>query len=197
MTHFQENNVPARAKGRLFIFSAPSGGGKTTLIARVRKAYPDLAYSISHTTRKMRKGEVDGVDYHFIDNAAFEKGIADNRWAEWARVHDHYYGTEEKQLADLLNTGRNVLLDIDVQGARQITKRFADCVTVFIEPPSMEILRQRLENRGSDSPETIQKRLKNAKAEMACKGEYRHVVVNDDLDQAADALISLIASYCR
>jgi guanylate kinase len=156
-----------------------------------------LGYSISYTTRPPRAGEKNGVHYHFIDPEEFRKGIESGRWAEWARVHGNYYGTSAEVLQHYLNQGVSVLMDIDVQGADQIVKRFPDAVTIFIMPPSLAVLRQRLEGRGTDSPEVVATRMRNAEAEMAARHRYRHVIVNDDLRQASAELIYLIDGYLQ
>ena len=135
----------------LFIISAPSGGGKTTLCREVRKQFPDMLYSVSYTTRKPRKGEQDGVDYHFIGKNEFKTRIDERQWAEWALVHGHYYGTDSTFLEEGLNAGHDILLDLDVQGTQQLLKRYSECVAIFIRPPSLEALQRRLEARGSDS----------------------------------------------
>jgi guanylate kinase len=184
-----------KKKGRLFIISAPSGTGKTTLCNAIRKRFPDMLYSISHTTRVPRKDEQNGVDYFFITHDEFEKNIDEGKWLEWAKVHDNYYGTSldfiERNLAD----GRNILLDIDVAGTKQILSRLPQSVTVFILPPSFATLKDRLESRGTDSRETIDRRLKNAEKEIAQKHIYQHHVVNDSLDDAVDQLSGIIASH--
>ena len=181
--------------GLLFILSAPSGAGKSTLCRAVLKRFPDIMYSISYTTRPPREGERDGIDYYFIADDEFEKGIARNRWAEWAQVHNNYYGTSADLLNRALAGGQDILLDIDVQGMRQIVKRYPAGVTIFIMPPSLEILRLRLEKRGTDSPETIALRLKNAQKEMALKDLYHHVVTNDLLTDAVAELIGIFEKY--
>lgn len=186
--------VPARP-GLLFIISAPSGAGKSTLCRAVRKHFPDLLYSISYTTRSPRKGEQDGVDYHFISKAEFEKRIARNQWAEWAEVYGNYYGTDAHLIDQGLKDGRDFLLDIDVQGTCRILKRYPEAITVFILPPSLETLRCRLENRGTDRPEVIAVRLENAKHEMSHKDLYRHVIINDRLSDAVAELIDIIEAY--
>jgi guanylate kinase len=188
---------PHRPCAHLFILSAPSGAGKSTLGAALRRRYPQLGYSVSYTTRPPREGEQNGVHYHFISPVEFEAGIETGRWAEWARVHGNYYGTPAAALERYLAQGISVLMDIDVQGADQIVKRFPDAVTIFIMPPSLEALRQRLEGRGSDSPEVIATRLRNAEAEMAARQRYRHVILNDDLRQASAELIYLIDGYLQ
>ena len=179
--------------GHLFVVSAPSGAGKTTLCQAARERLPELVYSVSSTTRQPRAGEVEGRDYFFVSEARFEQGIADGSWAEWARVHDNYYGTSARFLEDHLAAGRDVLLDIDVQGAKQILERYPEAVTVFIAAPSLDVLRQRLMTRGSDAPEVIELRLKNARDEMACQDMYRHVVVNDDLAAAIERFVDILA----
>ena len=183
----------ATAPGRLIIVSAPSGGGKTTLCRALRRRMPDLGYSVSFTTRSPRPGEQDGVDYHFIDRDTFEKGIAGERWAEWAVVHGNLYGTSADYLRQALAGGQDVLLDIDVQGARQLLDRFPDSLTIFIEPPSMEVLARRLAARGTDDPETVARRLRDAEQEMAQRGLYQHRIINDRLEDAVEALAALVA----
>ncbi|MEN8243870.1 MAG: guanylate kinase [Thermodesulfobacteriota bacterium] len=185
-----------RSKGRLFIISAPSGAGKTTLCRRLLEYYPDIVYSISYTTRRPRPGEKDGKDYHFISREDFLEKRALDYWAEWARVHDHYYGTSAVFLSDSLARGRDVLMDIDVQGAMQILTRFPEAVTIFIMPPSLDALRQRLTQRGTDSHGTIQKRLRNAAEEMEKRELYRHIIVNDQLERAAEELLAVV-KHCR
>ena len=184
-----------RSEGRLFIISAPSGAGKTTLCRRLLVYYPDIVYSISYTTRHPRPGEKEGKDYHFISREDFLEKKALDYWAEWARVHDHYYGTSAVYLSDSLARGRDVLMDIDVPGAMQIRARFPEAVTIFVMPPSMDVLRQRLTQRDTDSQAVIEKRLENAVREMEQKDRYRHEIVNDDLDSAINELIAIVKSY--
>ena len=186
-----------RIQGCLFIVSAPSGTGKTTLCGAMRHHFKDLAYSVSYTTRPPRRGEQNGMDYFFISSKEFEVGIQTGRWAEWARVHEHYYGTSAQWINQALSRGRSILMDIDVEGARQMVARFPQAETIFIMPPSMEELHQRLLGRGTDDPQTIQLRLKNAQKEMAHKDQYKHLVVNDDLQKATQHLITIIDSCCR
>ena len=164
--------------------SAPSGAGKTTLCRALRDVYADIQYSVSHTTRKPRQGEKDGIDYHFIDDKIFLDMRDRDCWAEWAMVHGHYYGTSAKNLEQALSDGHDILLDIDVQGTMQILERYPDTVTIFIMAPSLEILKQRLSKRGTEDPQTIEKRLRNAEKEIAGKSIYRHVIVNDDLSNS-------------
>ena len=185
------------ADGKLFIISAPSGTGKTTLCRRILNHFTDMRYSVSHTTRSPRGGERNHIDYHFIPRDEFEKGIQNDRWAEWAVVHGNYYGTSAEYIERQMDKGRDILLDIDVQGTMQILKRFTDCVTIFIMPPSLEALRNRLAQRGTEDGAVIEERMKNAEIEMAQKEKYRHIIVNDQLEEAEKELISLIESYRR
>src|SRR6056297_1461094 len=196
MTEHSRHKIQSKFhKGCLFIVSAPSGAGKSTLCQAVRERFPDLVYSISFTTRSPRAGEKDGVDYFFISPSEFEARIGRGDWVEWAKVHGHYYGTSADFLNQQLSAGRRVLLDIDVAGAKQILNRFPESVTIFIMPPSLDALRRRLETRGTDDAESIEKRLVNAEKEIAEKDFYRHVIVNDRLDAAIDAFCDIIARY--
>lgn len=188
------SGVPDRT-GLLFIVSAPSGAGKSTLCRAVRQRFPDLLYSISYTTRPPRRGEQNGVDYYFIAQDEFEKGIARGQWAEWAEVHGNYYGTSADLLDRGLAGGKDILLDIDVQGMRQILQRYPAGITIFIMPPSLATLQRRLEARGTDSPEVIAVRLKNAHQEMTQKDRYRHVIINDQLANATAELIGILEKY--
>jgi guanylate kinase len=193
MNNRQEPQTTAR--GHLFVVSAPSGGGKSTLCAEALSRCPDLRYSVSTTTRPPRPGETDGEAYFFVGRAAFEEKIKEGHWVEWAKVHDHYYGTSAPFLEAEIAAGRDVLLDVDVQGARQIVEKYPDCVTIFIMPPSLERLRQRLESRQSDSRAVIERRLVTAEKEMAQRHFYRHIIVNDDLQEAVDRFLSVIDHY--
>jgi len=182
-------------RGHLFIISAPSGAGKTTLAKAVLGRLPDILYSVSYTTRQPRAGEIDGVDYHFISKQDFKKGIKENRWAEWAEVYGNYYGTSGSFINKGLSSARDILLDIDVQGTIQILERYPDSVTIFILPPSMDILKKRIEMRGTESSSVIKRRLMTAKKEIAQKHLYRHVIVNDTLPEAIEELIAIIKKY--
>jgi len=194
MNAWNENRA-ASGKGRLFILSAPSGAGKTTLCRVLMEHFKDMLYSVSYTTRDPRKGEIKGADYHFISKDEFREKIKEDKWAEWAEVHGNYYGTSAEFLSDALSSGKNVLLDIDVEGTRKILEQYPESITIFIMPPTPEILRMRIESRGTDSSEIIEKRLKNAETEMAQKNLYRHVIVNDRLDEAIGELISIVEAY--
>lgn len=189
----EEKSSGESVSGRLFIISAPSGAGKTTLCNAILKKFPDLYYSISHTTRKPRAGEQNGVDYFFITVNEFKQNIEKGIWAEWAEVHGHFYGTSAQFIDRHLADGKNILLDIDVNGARQILSRYPNSITIFIMPPTLETLKQRLISRGTDSEEIIAKRLKNAKTEIAQKDLYRYIVVNDSLPEAIEMLCSIIS----
>jgi guanylate kinase len=184
-----------RKPGCLFIISAPSGGGKTTLSKALLNRFKDILYSVSYTTRLPRKGERDGVDYYFIPKKDFEKRIESGYWAEWAQVHGNYYGTSAVFLDQGLASGRDILLDIDVQGTLQILENYPDSVTIFIMPPSLEMLRKRLEMRRTEGRETIDRRLLTAEKEMAQKDLYRYVIINDQLSVSIEKLIAIIEKY--
>jgi guanylate kinase len=154
-----------------------------------------MIYSVSYTTRSPREGEKNDIDYHFISLEEFKNIMVDRKWAEWAEVHGHYYGTSAEFLDKGLSAGKDILADLDVQGAIQILARYPGCISIFIAPPSLETLRHRLESRGLDSAAVIEQRLRNAKDEMAKKDLYRHVIVNDRLKEAKKQLISLIQKY--
>jgi len=154
-----------------------------------------MSYSISYTTRPPRRGEKDGADYFFISQNQFKKGIQANQWAEWAKVHGNYYGTSAAVIDAHIASGGDLLLDIDVQGTQQILKKYPDCITVFIMPPTLETLRRRLELRGTETRDVIEKRIANAKAEMDLRHLYRHQVVNDQLSAAIKEVIAIIDMY--
>ena len=185
----------APISAHLFVLSAPSGGGKTTICQAARHRFPDIRYSVSSTTRRPRTGEKNGIDYNFISEADFKKGIKHRSWAEWAMVHGHYYGTSADFIDAQLAAGNDLLLDIDVQGTAKIVDRYPGAVTIFIMPPSLEELRRRLESRVTDSQDEIERRLKAAEEEMLKKKSYRHIIVNDQLSTAVEELISIIESY--
>lgn len=181
--------------GRLFILSAPSGAGKTTLRHAILDRFPEMIYSVSYTTRKPRPGEKNGKDYYFIKNEEFKKKIEKDKWAEWAKVHGNYYGTPAEFLDKGLALGFDILLEIDVQGAILILKRYPESITIFIMPPSLKVLMKRLEERGADSKEVIENRLLNAEKEIAQKNIYRHIIINDQLPKAIGELVSVIEQY--
>lgn len=181
--------------GNLYIVSAPSGTGKTTLCQFIMKTFDNISYSVSHTTREPRKGEVQGIDYYFVSKEEFKQMVKEDKMAEWAEVHGNYYGTSVKFLNECIDDGCDVLLDIDVNGAKQILKKFPQAATIFIMPPSIETLRERLLSRGTDPMSTIEKRIENAVGEMAEKDFYKHIVVNDNLDVASNEMKALIKKY--
>ena len=188
-----EPSVPApQAQGVLVVVSSPSGGGKGTLIRRVLKTVPNLGYSVSFTTRAAREGEAHGCDYHFISVAEFQAMIDAGGFLEWARVHGHLYGTGRSQVARELSEGRDIILEIDVQGAKIVRDLIADAVSVFILPPTYEVLRERLTTRGSESQDELALRLRNARGEVEHYREFDYVVINDDADRAAAQLASII-----
>jgi guanylate kinase len=171
-------------RGILFIISAPSGTGKTTLCKQLTANIPGLWHSISYTTRSPRAGEEHGREYFFTDEPTFQLMIDRHEFVEWARVYGHLYGTPRKTLADKIDQGIDVLLEIDVQGAMQVKKKFDDAVSIFILPPSMTALRQRLQSRASDTTEEIQRRLQKVKEEVWSYREYAYIVRNDDLTRS-------------
>jgi guanylate kinase len=181
-------------RGILFIISAPSGTGKTTLCKQLAANLPGLWHSISYTTRKPRPGEEHGRDYYFVEEPTFQEMIARNDFVEWAHVYGHLYGTPWKSLTEKIDQGVDVLLEIDVQGAMQIKKRFEDSVSIFILPPSMTVLRSRLQTRASDTPEEIQQRLHKVKEEVWSFREYAYIVRNEDLDLSLRDLESIFWS---
>jgi guanylate kinase len=181
-------------RGILFIISAPSGTGKTTLCKQLAANLPGLWHSISYTTRKPRPGEEHGRDYYFVEEQTFQEMIARNDFVEWAHVYGHLYGTPWKSLTEKIDQGVDVLLEIDVQGAMQIKKRFEDSVSIFILPPSMTVLRSRLQTRASDTPEEIQQRLHKVKEEVWSFREYAYIVRNEDLDLSLRDLESIFWS---
>lgn len=179
-------------KGKLFVISGPSGAGKGTLREKALDDLPNLVYSISCTTRKPRDGETDGVQYRFITHEKFREDIKENLFLEYAHVHADYYGTLKADVMKELDAGKNVLLEIDVQGALQVRKKIKDAVLIFIAPPSMEELEKRLRDRHSETEENLKLRLSNAAKELELKDKYDYAVVNDDLEKASAELRNLI-----
>jgi guanylate kinase len=180
------------------VVSAPSGAGKSTVLARVLTDMPGLRFSVSHTTREPRGGERDGVEYHFVDRPTFEALQAEGRLLESAEVHGNLYGTATAELDRAREEGLDLLLDVDVQGAAQVRQKMPDAVTVFILPPSYEILERRLRGRGQDDEAAIRRRLAAAGREIDAFVRYDYVIVNDDLDRCVGALESIVrAARCR
>jgi guanylate kinase len=187
-----------KLKGLLIVISAPSGTGKTTLCHMLLKAFPDMEFSVSYTTRKPRSGEVNGKDYFFVDRKTFERMIEEGDFLEWAEVYGNLYGTSKSQVLKALKEGKDILLDIDTQGALQVKKNFPEAVLIFILPPSLKELERRLKKRGTDDEETIKKRLQIAREEIRKALEYDYIVVNDILEVAFERLRSIItAEKCR
>lgn len=186
------------ASGTLFIISAPSGAGKTSLVAAMLARDTRLGISVSHTTRARRCGEVDGVNYHFTQREAFEKLVDDGQFLEYACVFGNYYGTSRDWVDAELAAGRDVILEIDWQGALQVRSQLADAVTIFVLPPSLAILEQRLVGRGSDDAEVIATRLAGAREEMSHHIDFDYLVVNDDFQVALDELAAIVmAERCK
>lgn len=183
-----------KAKGNVFIVAAPSGGGKTSLVRNLIDTLDNIKVSISHTTRPMRAGEQQGVDYFFVDEAQFMDMVNDNAFIEHARVFNYFYGTSSAQIVEQLNQGIDVLLDIDWQGAEQIRRIFPDAVSVFIVPPSLDALKQRLQNRGRDDSKVIEERMVKAQDEMSHYPEFDYLIVNDHFEIAAAELRSIVVS---
>ncbi len=188
------NPQVSERRGILYIISAPSGAGKTTLCKQVVASFSGLWHSVSFTTRKPRPGEEHGREYFFIEENAFHEMVTRNEFLEYAHVYSNWYGTPRKPLMEKMEQGIDVLLEIDVQGALQIKKKFGDAVYIFILPPSMDILRARLQGRGSDSQEEIVRRLQKVKEEVWCFREYYYIVRNDDLPQSLRELQSIFVA---
>jgi len=185
-------------KGLLFVISAPSGAGKTTLCKAIIDILPNLRHSVSHTTRAPRAGELDGRDYHFVSDAEFDAMVAENAFVEWAVVHGNRYGTALASLEELRGAGCDVLLDIDCQGAAQLRERCSDGIFIFVLPPSFQELERRLKGRQTDAADVIEQRLRNARSEMGQMFWYDYLVINDDFDLARQQLQAIImAAACR
>lgn len=185
-------------EGALFVVSAPSGTGKSTVIRELRVRVPGLGFSVSHTTRNPRGAEADGVEYHFVSREAFASLAAAGGFAEWAEVHGNAYGTSFAALDAVRARGEDVVLDIDVQGALQLAEQLPDAVLIFLLPPSWGELERRLSSRGQDAPEVVARRLENARGEIALAHRYQYLVVNDELEDAAADLGAIVrAERCR
>jgi guanylate kinase len=187
-----------RKKGLLFVVSAPSGAGKTSLCRAITGSLEDLTHSISYATRKPRPGEIDGRDYYFVSQERFRDMIQAGDFAEWAEVHSNLYGTSRRVLDDLISKGLDVILDIDTQGAKQIKAKYDTAVFIFIMPPSLDILEERLRNRKSDHEDEIRKRMQRSREEIRDYAMYDYIIVNRDFDRALTELRSIVISErCR
>ncbi|MGN0071436.1 MAG: guanylate kinase [Atopobiaceae bacterium] len=183
------------ATPRLFVISGPSGAGKGTLLAELRKQRPDLGLTVSATTRSPRPGEVDGTSYYFLSDEEFRRRIAAGEFVEWAEVHGHLYGTLVSEVKRLLAKGHSLVLEIDVQGALNVRKVYPDAVLIFIEPPSLEVLEERLRGRGTEDEASVELRLKNARHEMELADQYDARIVNDTVDRATQELDSVMRRF--
>ena len=186
------NSSPTARRGILFVVSAPSGTGKTTVVERLVQVVDDLALSRSYTSRALRPGETDGVDYNFITRARFEEMVSANEFLEWADVFGNLYGTCATDVERELASGRDIVLVIDVQGARQVRLRYANTVGVFVMPPSFDVLERRLRGRSKDPEEAMQRRLRTARQEVAAFAEYDYVIVNDELAACVERLRAIV-----
>jgi guanylate kinase len=184
------NHAPSR--GTLFVVSSPSGGGKGTIIRHVLDVVENLRYSVSFTTRAPRLGEVHGREYFFVSRETFDEMVVAREFLEWACVHGNYYGTSKKQIMDETAAGADLILEVDVQGAASVRQLLMDSVSIFILPPSYEVLRQRLIARGTDSPQQLEVRLRNAPEELKQYSSFDYVIINDEIDRAAAQLASII-----
>jgi guanylate kinase len=187
-----------RGRRLVFVISAPSGTGKTTLVKRVMEQLPNLQFSISYTTRPPRSNERDGVDYHFVSPAVFQKMVERGDFLEWAEVLGNRYGTARVDMENLESKGLDLILDIDTQGAKRVKERIDEAVLIYVLPPSMKVLRERLITRGLDSPEMIEFRLANARKDMEEAHGYYYVIVNEEIEEAVKKLKTIIlAEQCR
>ena len=184
--------VIVKRRGMLLIISGPSGTGKGTLVKKLMESDPSIGFSCSVTTRAPRSGEIEGIHYHFIDDAEYDRMLAEDAFLEHATVHGHRYGTQKKQVEQMLACGKNVLLDIDPQGALSIMDHVADYVSVFILPPSFNALRVRLHTRNTDDPVEIERRLRNARREVLNINRYQYALINDDLELAFSQLQAIV-----
>ena len=184
----------------LLVLSSPSGGGKTTIAKRLLELRKDLGYSVSATTRPVRNGEKDGVDYHFISRSDFERRLSQHEFIEWAEYGAQLYGTLKREIDRIFASGRHAVLDIDIEGARQIRRNFSNSLQVFVLPPSAEVLVERLTRRNTENPELLRKRLTRASDELAAAAEYDYAVVNEDLNTAVGQIAAILdgkADDCR
>ena len=179
-------------KGLLLVVSGPSGAGKGTVCKALMEKYPEICMSVSATTRKPRPGEVDGVNYYFLEEEKFRSMIDNHEFIEWACFCQNYYGTPKKKVEDLLSEGKDVILEIEVQGAMQVKSKFPEGVFIFVMPPSLEELRNRLSGRGTESAEVVEERLKTALWECTNIEKYNYILINDDVDDATERFAAII-----
>ncbi len=179
-------------KGKLFVITAPSGAGKTSLIEAVMREDPSLRISVSYTTRQPRRGEKNGVDYHFVDEPTFQRMKARGDFLESAEVHGYHYGTAKQVIAEAMARGEDLILEIDWQGAAQVRRLHPDCIGIFILPPSVEELERRMRARGQDSDAVIRRRLQNAREELQHAGEFKYAIINKDFDTARQELAEIL-----
>ena len=184
-------------RGNLLVVSGPAGAGKGTLVSRLSDRVSDVWVSVSATTRAPRPGEEDGVHYFFYDDAQFDRAVAEGGMLEWAHVHGHRYGTPRATVEQKMAEGRQVVLEIDVQGAFQVREMIPQAKLIFIEPPSLEVLEARLRGRGTEAEDEVIRRMKTAEVELSRKMEYDVQLVNDDHDQATDTLVALVNAYAE
>jgi len=184
-----------KSRGSLFVVSAPSGSGKTTLCRELVSSLPDLKFSVSYTTRKPRPGEINDRDYTFVGREDFLSMVGRGEFIEWAEVHGAYYGTSRARVEEIMDSGSDVILDIDTQGAMQIKRKYVKGTYIFILPPSMETLKQRLEKRMTDSREEIKKRLKTAAFEIRTYSKYDYVIINEIFEKALEEFEAIIISH--
>ena len=182
----------SHATGTLYIVSAPSGAGKTSLVKALIELTPNLQVSVSHTTRAMRPGEVDGVNYHFTDRDSFLRQVEAGDFLEHAEVFGNLYGTSQSAVEQALAEGRDLILEIDWQGAEQVRRLMPDTVSVFIAPPSIAALRERLQKRGQDDEQTIERRMRDARNEMSHYGEYDYLIINDNFENTVEELRAIV-----
>jgi guanylate kinase len=182
----------SQRRGSLFVISAPSGSGKTTLVRRLLESLDDIGFSISLTTRPVREGERDGVDYHFVTEEVFRRKVAEGEFLEWAEVHGNLYGTSRVETEKTRASGKDILLDVDVQGAEQIRAAVPDAVTLFVLPPSFRVLEERLRGRRQDTPEVIDGRLEEARREVDHYEDYDYVLINESVEKTAELFKAIV-----
>ncbi len=181
-----------KRRGMLLVVSAPSGAGKTTIVKEVLRQYPSFGFSVSATTRKRRAGEVDGKDYFFISRGEFEKRIADGGLVEFEEIYSNYYGTLKSEVEKALSNSKDIVFDVDVNGGLSIKAKFPEAVLIFVKPPSVEILRKRLEGRGSESAQQIERRMARVQMELEKGEQFDYIIINDELKRAVNEVFDII-----